>query len=167
MLRLRPITIQDAKRCVARWHRHNDAPKSALFAVAVEKDGEVCGVAIIGRPIGRGLQDGWTCETIRVATDGTRNACSMLYGAAARAAKALGYRRIITYTLATEPGVSLRASGWTETARLLERESWSCAARNRQERDLFGERRRASGAKVRWEKVLVSTEPLDASPSLC
>lgn len=70
------------------------------------------GVAIVGRPVARLLDNGWTLEVNRVCTDGARNACSMLYGAAWRAAKALGFRRLITYTLPEEGGASLRASGW-------------------------------------------------------
>ncbi len=81
--------------------------------MAAEHAGAVVGVAVVGRPVARALQDGATAEVIRLATDGMRNACSMLYGACWRAARALGYRRLITYTLATEPGVSLRAAGWT------------------------------------------------------
>jgi hypothetical protein len=75
-------------------------------------EGELRGVAIVGRPVARKLDNGWTLEVNRVCTDGARNACSMLYGAAWRAAKALGFRRLITYTLPEEGGASLRATGW-------------------------------------------------------
>jgi hypothetical protein len=73
----------------------------------------VHGVAIVGRPVARGNDDGWTLEVNRCCTDGARNACSMLYGAAWRATKSLGYRRLITYTLPEEGGASLRGAGWT------------------------------------------------------
>ena len=76
-------------------------------------DGQLVGVAITGRPVSRYLDDGLTLEVNRLCTDGTRNACSFLYGAAARAAKAMGYQKIITYILDTEDGASLRAAGWT------------------------------------------------------
>ena len=74
----------------------------------------VVGVACVGRPVSRGFDDGWTLEVTRVASDGTRNVCSMLYGACRRASQALGYRRLVTYTLASEGGSSLRASGYRE-----------------------------------------------------
>lgn len=106
---LHPITIQDAKEFVRRHHRHHKPPVSGLFAVGVAEDGAEYpnGVAIIGRPIARRLQDGYTAEVTRLCTDGTPNACSMLYGAAWRACRALGYRRLVTYTLPEEGGSSL------------------------------------------------------------
>lgn len=103
-----PCTIKDAAAFIRAHHRHHRPPTGGLFAVAVEVDSVVVGVAVVARL----AQDGTTAEVIRLATDGTRNACSMLYGACWRAAKALGYRRLITYTLATEPGDSLRGAGW-------------------------------------------------------
>jgi len=109
---LQPISIGEAQRFVTQHHRHHDAPTGALFAVAVSDGEAVRGVAVIGRPVARMLQDGWTAEVTRVCTLGDQNAPSMLYGAAWRAARALGYRRLITYTLGSEPGTSLVASGW-------------------------------------------------------
>lgn len=113
-LELQPITVKEAMRFVALHHRHHPAPNGGLFAVAVGDGREVRGVCIIGRPVARMNNDGWTAEVTRVATLGDANACSMLYGAAWRACRALGYRRLLTYTLATEPGTSLRGAGWTE-----------------------------------------------------
>lgn len=114
MLQLVPITLKDANILVRRWHRHHKPTQGGLFAVAVAVDGaeEPCGAAIIGRPLARMLQDGWTAEVTRCVTDGTHNACSKLYGAAWRSCRALGYRRLVTYTLPTEGGGSLRAAGW-------------------------------------------------------
>lgn len=112
MLTLQPMTLTEAKVFVTRHHRHHDAPTGGLFAVGVSNGETVCGVAIIGRPVARMLQDGWTAEVTRVCTLGDKNAPSMLYGAAWRAVRALGYRRLITYTLVSEPGTSLKASGW-------------------------------------------------------
>jgi L-amino acid N-acyltransferase YncA len=111
-MNLVPITISDALEFVARHHRHGGAPHSYLFAVACAEGEEVVGVAVIGRPVARMLQDGWTAEVIRLCTDGTKNACSMLYGAAWRACRALGYRRLVTYILDSEPGVTVRAAGF-------------------------------------------------------
>ena len=112
MLELVPITISDAKEFVARVHRHHKPPQGGLFAIACAADGKITGVAIIGRPVARMLDDGWTAEVTRLATDGSRNACSMLYGAAWRACRALGYRKLVTYILSSESGGSLKASGW-------------------------------------------------------
>lgn len=112
-LSLVPITIADASEFVRRTHRHHGKPTGALFAAACAADDEIAGVAIVGRPKARMLDDGWTAEVVRLSTDGSRNACSMLYAAAWRACRALGYRRLVTYILASEPGTSLRAAGWT------------------------------------------------------
>lgn len=111
-LSLAPITLKEARQYVADHHRHHRPPQGGLFAVAVSDGAAIRGVAIIGRPVARRLQDDFTAEVTRLCTDGARNACSMLYGAAWRAARALGYRRLITYTLPEEGGSSLRAAGW-------------------------------------------------------
>lgn len=105
-LTLCPINLRDAMLFVARHHRHHRAPQGGLFAVACALTGsaEPCGVAIVGRPVARNADDGWTAEVVRLATTGEGNACSFLYGASWRAARALGYRRLITYTLASEGG---------------------------------------------------------------
>lgn len=112
MLTLQPITIAEAQCFVAAHHRHHKAPTGALFAVAVSVDGAVCGVATVGRPVARMNNDGWTAEVTRLCTLGQPNACSMLYRAAWRACAALGYRRLITYTLPEEGGASLRGAGF-------------------------------------------------------
>ncbi len=111
-LALSPITLREARAFVARHHRHHRAPQGGLFAVAVSLGDSVRGVAIIGKPVARMNNDGWTAEVTRCCTLGDANACSMLYAAAWRAARALGYRRLLTYTLASEHGASLRAAGW-------------------------------------------------------
>jgi L-amino acid N-acyltransferase YncA len=109
---LSPITLREARAFVAAHHRHHRPPQGGAFAVAAADGDRVVGVAIVGHPVARMLADGYTAEVTRLATDGTRNACSMLYAAAWRAARALGYRRLVTYILATESGTSPRASGW-------------------------------------------------------
>lgn len=113
-LQLQPITLKEARAYVTRNHRHHGAPQGGLFAVAVNDGEQVCGVAIIGRPVARMLSDGYTAEVTRLCTNGAPNACSILYAASWRACRALGYRRLITYTLRSESGTSLRASGWRE-----------------------------------------------------
>lgn len=108
-----PVTISEANAFVAAHHRHNKPVQGAKFAVAVSVNGEVKGVAIVGRPVARHLDDGWTLEVNRCCTDGTRNACSMLYRAGWRAARAMGHTKLITYTLPHEGGASLRGAGFT------------------------------------------------------
>ena len=112
-LAVTPINLDEANAFVATHHRHHKPVPGAKFALAVsDSEGKVRGVAIVGRPVARMSDNGWTLEVNRCCTDGTRNACSMLYGAAWRAARALGYRRLVTYTLPEEGGASLRAAGW-------------------------------------------------------
>lgn len=93
-------------------HRHHNAPQGGIFAIAVAEGETVRGVAIVGRPVARMAADGWTAEVVRLCTDGARNAPSMLYRACWRAARAMGYRRCITYTLPEEGGASLRGAGF-------------------------------------------------------
>jgi hypothetical protein len=112
MMEIRPITLRAANEEVARLHRHHKPARGCKFCISAWLDGSIVGVAIVGRPVARMLDDGLTAEVVRVATDGTKNACSKLYGAAWRAARAMGYRRLVTYTLIEEPGTSLRAAGW-------------------------------------------------------
>lgn len=152
-LALVPVTREEARRFVGQHHRHNLPPKSWKFGVGVAAGGQLVGVGIAGRPVARLLDDGSTIEVVRVCTDGTPNACSMLYGALARAARALGFRRIITYTLGSEPGTSLLAAGWEREAELPARPGWD-NGRHRVTVDLFGQHRTPPGPKVRWVKVL-------------
>ena len=110
-----PLTLPEANTWVARLHRHH-APIPAGFAwwaVGAVADGRPCGAAIAGRPTNRNNDDRQTVEVLRVAADGTPNTCSALLGACARAARAIGARRVLTYTLTTESGASLRGAGWT------------------------------------------------------
>lgn len=111
-LQIVPIFRDEAFAFIEKHHRHHGKPVGGLFQIAVSNGTEIVGVAMIGRPVARALQDGFTAEVNRLCTDGTPNTCSMLYAASWRAARALGYRRLITYILNTEPGTSLRAAGW-------------------------------------------------------
>ena len=138
-----PVSLRDASSFVEQHHRHHRPPQGGLFAVGCAQDDAVVGVAIVGRPVSRVLQDGWTAEVTRLCTTGERNACSMLYAAAWRAARALGYRRLITYTLPEEGGASLRAAGW----KLIGEAgggSWDCPSRPRVDRH-------PTQTKLRWE----------------
>jgi hypothetical protein len=108
-----PCHLDEAKAFVAQHHRHHKPPVGHKFSLAVaDEAGKVRAVCIVGRPVARMLDDGMTLELTRLASDGCPNACSCLYGAAWRAAKALGYGRLITYILDDEPGVTLKAAGW-------------------------------------------------------
>lgn len=108
-----PISLDEANAMVSALHRHHKPVVGHKFSIGCASESEIVGVAIVGRPVARGNDDGFTLEVARCCTDGTKNACSVLYGAAWRAAKAMGYRRMITYTLPEEGGASIRASGWT------------------------------------------------------
>lgn len=112
-LRVVMCNFDEAKAFVAQHHRHHRPPVGHKFSLAVaDEDDRVRAVCIVGRPVARMLDDGMTLELTRLASHGCPNACSALYGAAWRAAKALGYGRLITYILDTEPGTTLKAAGW-------------------------------------------------------
>lgn len=131
-IHLVPVCFRDAAAFVAMWHRHNKPPVGAKFCIgAADDEGVLRGVAIVGRPVARMWDNGQTLEVTRVATDGTHNANSMLYGAARRAAFALGYTRLITYTHGGESGASLRAAGWQVVAQRPPRRGWDCPSRPR------------------------------------
>lgn len=157
MLQIRPIDLKGARAFVGEHHRHNKPPIGHKFSIACYDGERLCGVVMVGRPISRRLDDGLTLEINRNCTDGTYNACSMLYGAACRAAKALGYKRIITYTLQSEPGTSLKASGWKIDELQAGGGSWSVPSRPRElvQTTLIGnEIKYSTENKVRWVKAL-------------
>jgi len=156
MLVIRPIKLKDANSYVAQLHRHNIPTNGHKWSLACYDGENLCGVAIAGQPVARRLDDGETIEVRRVCTDGTYNACSKLYGACARVAKEMGYRRIITYTLISEPGTSLKASGWKNCGEA-GGVSWNVPSRPREEEQitLFGiEQKYPREKKIRWEKIL-------------
>lgn len=112
MLRLAPISFKEACAFVSANHRHHAAPRGHRFSLAAYIGNRLVGVAIVGRPTSRCVDRHRFCEVTRLCTDGSRNACSFLYGAARRAVAALGYERLLTYTLPEEGGASLRAAGF-------------------------------------------------------
>jgi hypothetical protein len=148
-LYLVPVSLAQANEHVAAWHRHNRPVPGAKFCVgAADDDGVLHAVAIVGRPVARHFDDGQTVEVVRVAGDGTRNANSLLYGACQRAAFALGYRRVITYTRTDESGSSLRAvAGWRVIAERPARRGWDTPSRPRD-----NETYRTSARQL-WEAV--------------
>lgn len=144
-LELQPITYAEACTFIDRHHRHHLPPQGWKFGIAVNDGERVVGVVTVGRPVARMLDDGFTLEVTRCCTDGTKNAASMLYGAAWRAAKALGYRRIVTYTLKEEAGVSLKASGYRALYQTPGK-SWSAPSRPRVDKHPLGQ-------KTLWEQT--------------
>lgn len=142
---VQPISLATANAAVLAWHRHSGPVVGHKFSLGLfAEDLSLCGVVIVGRPVARGLDDGRTAEVTRLATDGTRNACSRLYGAACREAVRRGYGRVVTYTLATEDGASLKAAGFNVSGTVIGR-SWSCPSRPRGGRPIAD--------RVRWERV--------------
>ena len=145
-LKLIPMNWKTACEFIDSNHRHHKPPQGWKFGIGVEKNGEIVGVITVGRPVTRALDDGITLEVTRCCTDGTKNAASMLYGAAYRAAKALGYSRIVTYTLIDEPGTTLKASGW-EFSHIAKGKPWSNNSRQR------GDNHPLCDKKM-WHKIL-------------
>lgn len=154
-LELVPVTQREARAFVAEHHRHNAPDRGDVIRVGLAVDGQLVAVGVAGRPKAAGLQDGRTLEVTRVCTLGHENACSRLYGALARAAAALGWRRLVTYTRADEPGSSLRASGWVRDADLDAARSWALeSGRDRYVTNLLGEEVVEPFPRVRWVREL-------------
>lgn len=148
-----PLPLATANALVAEWHRHHRPARGHKFSLgAVDDAGRLHGAIIVGRPVARRIDHRTVVEVTRLVTDGTPNACSMLYGAAARAAKALGYQRIQTYILDTEPGVTLRASGW-QLETVTKGGKWSYGTRG-------GADAHPTGPKQRWARELNPAAPV-------
>lgn len=129
-LEVSPVTLSEAHAFVKQFHRHHGPSVGGLFAIACADGERICGVCVVGRPVARRSDDGYTAEVTRMATDGTKNACSLLYAAAWRVARAMGYRKLITFILDTEPGTSLKAAGW-KCVGTTPGKSWSVPSRPR------------------------------------
>ena len=108
-----PLSLKEGNAFVTAYHRHHKPTQGHKFSIGVTFGGTLVGVAIAGRPVARGYDFHKVLEVTRLATDGTPNACSILYAHCARIAQAMGYERIQSYILEDEPGTSLKASGWT------------------------------------------------------
>lgn len=155
-LELQPITYAEACAFIVTHHRHHIPTRNHICSVAANDGVKVVGVAVVGRPVTRHADDGWTAEIVRCCTDGTKNAPTLLMGAAWRAAKALGYRKLITYTLATEPGVSLRAGGFRLAAEI-KGDTWNRPNRIRVDKHPVVD-------KLRWELALPGSHPTQPRP---
>lgn len=162
MLRIRPVSIRVANLFVEENHRHHGAKTGCRFAIGVFDGEKLCGVAICSNPVARNADDGLTLEVSRLCTDGTHNACSMLYGACARIAKEMGFRRIQTYILQSEPGTSLKASGWKNEGKT-GRPSWESQRdifrKQYVQESLFCEKNVPAEYKTRWAKEFYKEEP--------
>ncbi len=143
MMTLVPINFDEAQIFIDRHHRHHGRPVGHKFSIAASVDDSIVGVVTVGRPVARHMDDGYTLEVNRLCTNGYKNACSFLYSAAWRVARNMGYRRLITYILNTEPGTSLKAAGWKclyET----KSQSWNTKSRPRVDKH-------PTQAKLLWE----------------
>lgn len=146
-MNLIPISFKDACDYVKTHHRHNKPPTGHKFSIGVvDLENNLIGVIMTGRPVSRMLDDGFTVEVNRCCTDGTKNACSFLYGAAWRVAKNLGYKKIITYTLESESMSSLKGAGWIPEKKLIGA-SWTRPSRERVDQVAQLEN------KIRWCKI--------------
>lgn len=134
-LQLVPTTLREANAFVERHHRHSNPCRGHKFSIGAASGEDLVGVAIAGRPVARGNDDGATIEVLRVcvAEDAPRNTCSLLYGACWRAARAMGYERAITYTLKSETGASVKASGFRVIGEVSAR-SWDTPSRRRRDK---------------------------------
>lgn len=141
-----PIELRQANEFVSKLHRHHDPVYRDKFRIGCKRGGNLVGVVQLARPVSRVLDDGKTIEVVRLCTDGTRNACSFLYSTAARIAREMGYKKIITYILDAESGVSLKAAGWHKEADT-KGGAWDCPSRPRQTTA-------PQNKKQRWAKVL-------------
>lgn len=157
------LFLKESNQYVEKNHRHHSPVHRDMFRVGCEENGVLCGVANVGRPVSRYLDDGRTLEVLRLCTDGTKNACSFLYSRCARIAKELGYEKIITYILQSESGNSLKASGWICEDNNCGGGHWNCTSRPRStgiviQQTLLGEevikKEAPICAKQRWVKIL-------------
>lgn len=149
-LRIIPLTIKQANAVVAELHRHHKPVRGHRFSLGVvDHDGTLRGACIVGRPVARATDQYNVAEVTRLVTDGSRNACSILYAAAARACAAMGFEKIQTFILASEPGTSLRAAGWTMEAETAGGD-WNRISRGGRRLD------QPQGPKTRWAKRLAA-----------
>ena len=142
-----PMTLKEASEFVLNFHRHNRPTIGGKWAIGIEYEGELVGVAIVGRPVARKMDDQFTAEVTRTCTNekAPKGAVSKLYAACWRAWRAMGGRKMITYTLKSESGASLRGAGWKVIAELPPRKGWSCPSRRREWQPIYGQQ------KLRWE----------------
>lgn len=113
-LKIVPLELRELNELVEKWHRHHKRVQGHRFSIGVidTDTGELVGGCSVGRPVARRINPKEVLEVTRLVTNGHRNACSILYAAAARVGRELGYKKIQTYILQSESGHSLKVSGW-------------------------------------------------------
>lgn len=159
-----PIELKDAQNYINTYHRHHQAAHRDKFRIAAEKNGEIVGVIQVGRPVSRVLDDGKTLEVLRLCTNGEKDVCSFLYAKAARIAKELGYSKIVTYILESEPGTSLKVAGWLLEKDQVGGSDWNTPCRPRELYDsqlsLFPTKPKypIDQRKQRWCKILMEVK---------
>jgi hypothetical protein len=146
-----PLTLELANAYVAAHHRHHGPVRGHRFSLGLIGEGGLRGVVIVGWPVARLPDDGLSAEVTRLCTDGSPNAASALYAAARRVAREMGFLRIVTYTLADEPGTSLRAAGWRCVGEA-DGGSWDTPSRRREDDH-------PTGPKVRWQVEFAGAWP--------
>ena len=148
MMTLRPLRLREANAFVESFHRHSRPVVGARFCIGLQQGGELVGVAVVGRPISRMLDADYVAEVLRLCTNDKagKGACSKLYAASWRAWRAMGGTRLITYSLATESGASLRGAGWRNVG-VVSARSWDTPSRRREWQPVYGQ------TKLRWEIV--------------
>lgn len=139
-LELQPLSFSEASAFIVAHHSHHLPPQGWKFGIAVNDGERVVGVVTVGRPVARRSDDGYTAEATRCCTDGTPHVASKLYAAAWRACRAMGYKRLVSYTLAEEAGTSLKAAGF-KMLHETKGGSWSCKARPRVDKHPLGQKR--------------------------
>lgn len=145
------VELKEANAFIEKLHRHHKPVTGHRFSVGAEHKGVLVGVAIVGRPVARAVDQKMVAEVLRLCTDGTANACSFLYGKCAAIARELGFSLIQTYTLISEPGTSLFAAGW-EVAAVTQGRDWNCPSRGGRRTD------QPMVDKIRWEKNLAARQ---------
>jgi hypothetical protein len=153
-MKIIPLTLKEANDFVARYHRHHKSVVGHRFSIGLFDNDKIIGVAIVGRPVARKINQYNTAEVTRLCTDGTKNACSKLYSACARIAKEMGFEKIITYILDDEPGLSLKASGWDLEKECCGGKNWNVPSRIREVTNLFGDRKYPDKLKKMYSKTL-------------
>ncbi len=148
MLKARPLTLKQANELINLLHRHHKKVQGHRFSIgALDENEDLVGAIVVGRPVARAMPQYEVAEVTRLVTNGYKNACSFLYAAAARAAKAMGFLKIQTYILESESGISLKAAGWS-----LEKKTkggdWNTPARRGRRTD------QPQVKKQRWSKAL-------------
>lgn len=164
-MRVAPATLAEANAWIEEHHAHHHRVPGMKFAVkVVDDDGKVLGVAVASRPVSRKLDDGLTLEVTRLCTDRERNAGSMLLGSIGRAAQALGYHRLVSYTMERERGTVFMAAGWKAIVTTHARSYWQQREGRQLTMAVVKTKGSTDGCKVRWERLLLTKQNKEVTP---